>query len=84
MFKWNRVLVALIGVPLLVFIYTSMTLKGLPLLVFSLFVVGIGLNEFYKMIKVSGREVYDKFGIFAGFFETVNRVFHIIHRLIHT
>ena len=25
-----------------------------------------------------------KFGIFAGFSETVNRVFHIIHRLIHT
>ena len=24
-----------------------------------------------------------KFGIFAGFFETVNRVFHIIHMVIH-
>lgn len=66
MFKWNRVLVALIGVPLLVFIYTNISLKGFPLLIFSLFVVGVGLSEFYKMIEVSGVKVYNKLGIFAG------------------
>lgn len=66
MFKWNRVLVALIGVPLLAFIYTNMTFKGIPLLIFSLFVVGVGLSEFYDMISASGREVYKKFGIFIG------------------
>lgn len=66
MFKWNRVLVALIGVPLLIFIYTNISLKGFPLFIFSLFVVGVGLSEFYKMIEASGREVYSKFGIFMG------------------
>lgn len=66
MFKWNRVLVALIGVPLLVFIYTNISLKGFPLLIFSLFVVGVGLSEFYKMIETSGVEIYKKFGIFTG------------------
>lgn len=66
MFKWNRVLVALIGVPLLVFIYTNISLKGFPLLIFSLFVVGVGLSEFYKMIEASGVKVYNKLGIFAG------------------
>lgn len=66
MFKWNRILVALIGVPLLVFIYTNISLKGFPLLIFSLFVVGVGLSEFYKMIEVSGMTVYKKFGILVG------------------
>lgn len=66
MFKWNRILVALIGVPLLIFIYTNISLKGFPLLIFSLFVVGVGLSEFYKMIEASGVEVYNKFGIFVG------------------
>lgn len=66
MFKWNRVLVALIGVPLLVFIYTNISLKGFPLLIFSLFVVGVGLSEFYKMLETSGVEIYKKFGIFTG------------------
>lgn len=66
MFKWNRVLVALIGIPLLVFIYTNISFKGFPLFIFSLFVVGVGLSEFYKMIEASGKEVYNKFGIVAG------------------
>ena len=68
MFKWNRVLVALIGVPLLLFIYAGesffrINLYGLPMLIFTNLVVGIGIYEFYKMIKISGKEVYDKFGI---------------------
>ena len=68
MFKWNRVLVALIGVPLLLFIYAGesffrINLYGLPMLIFTNLVIGIGIYEFYKMIKISGKEVYDKFGI---------------------
>lgn len=68
MFKWNRVLVALIGVPLLLFIYAGesffrINLYGLPMLIFTNLVIGIGTYEFYKMVKVLGKEVYDKFGI---------------------
>lgn len=68
MFKWNRVLVALIGVPLLLFVYIGedffrINLYGIPMLIFANLVIGIGTYEFYKMIKISGREVYDKFGV---------------------
>ena len=71
MFKWNRVLVALIGVPLLLFIYAGesffrINLHGLPMLIFTNLVVGIGIYEFYKMVKVLGKEVYDKFGIIVA------------------
>ena len=71
MFKWNRVLVALIGVPLLLFIYAGesffrITLYGLPMLIFTNLVIGIGIYEFYKMIKILGKEVYDKFGIIVA------------------
>ncbi|BEO99156.1 phosphatidate cytidylyltransferase [Fusobacterium nucleatum] len=71
MFKWNRVLVALIGVPLLLFIYAGesffrINLYGLPMLIFTNLVIGIGTYEFYKMIKVLGKEVYDKFGIIVA------------------
>ena len=71
MFKWNRVLVALIGVPLLLFIYAGesffrINLHGLPMLIFTNLVIGIGTYEFYKMIKISGKEVYDKFGIIVA------------------
>ena len=71
MFKWNRVLVALIGVPLLVFIYAGesffrINLYGLPMLIFTNLVIGIGTYEFYKMIKILGKEVYDKFGIIVA------------------
>ena len=71
MFKWNRVLVALIGVPLLLFVYMGesffhMNLHGLPMLVFTNLVVAIGTYEFYKMVKISGKEVYDKFGILVS------------------
>ena len=71
MFKWNRVLVALIGVPLLLFIYAGesffrINLYGLPMLIFTNLVIGIGIYEFYKMVKVLGKEVYDKFGIIVA------------------
>ena len=71
MFKWNRVLVALIGVPLLVFIYAGesffrINLYGLPMLIFTNLVIGIGIYEFYRMIKILGKEVYDKFGMIVA------------------
>ena len=71
MFKWNRVLVALIGVPLLLFIYAGesffrINLYGLPMLIFTNLVISMGTYEFYKMIKISGKEVYDKFGIIVA------------------
>ncbi|ALM94144.1 phosphatidate cytidylyltransferase [Fusobacterium polymorphum] len=71
MFKWNRVLVALIGVPLLLFIYAGesffrINLYGLPMLIFTNLVIGVGIYEFYKMVKVLGKEVYDKFGIIVA------------------
>ena len=71
MFKWDRVLVALIGVPLLLFIYAGesffrINLYGLPMLIFTNLVIGVGIYEFYKMVKVLGKEVYDKFGILVA------------------
>ena len=71
MFKWNRVLVALIGVPLLLFIYAGesffrINLYGLPMLIFTNLVIGVGIYEFYKMVKILGKEVYDKFGILVA------------------
>ena len=71
MFKWNRVLVALIGVPLLLFVYAGesffkINLYGVPMLIFTNLVIGIGIYEFYKMIKILGKEVYDKFGIIVA------------------
>ena len=71
MFKWNRVLVALIGVPLLLFIYAGesffrINLYGLPILIFTNLVIAVGIYEFYKMVKVLGKEVYDKFGMIVA------------------
>lgn len=71
MFKWNRILVALIGVPLLLFIYAGesffrINLYGLPMLIFTNLVIGIGIYEFYKMVKILGKEVYDKFGLIVA------------------
>ncbi|MBS9776320.1 MAG: phosphatidate cytidylyltransferase, partial [Fusobacterium sp.] len=66
MFKWNRVLVALIGVPLLVFIYTNRSFNGIPLLIFTNLVVGIGTHEFYKMIKNMNKNVEAELGIFIS------------------
>ena len=68
MFKWDRVIVAILLVPTLLFVYAGesffyIDLKALPILIFTNLVVGIGTYEFYSMVKKSGREVYDKFGI---------------------
>ena len=59
----NRILVALLFIPLLVWIY----LKGdLTFLLFTNVIVGVGLYEFYRMMKQSGREVALELGIIFG------------------
>ncbi|WP_300356834.1 phosphatidate cytidylyltransferase [Fusobacterium sp.] len=59
----NRILVALIGIPILMYVYYS---GGIPLLVFTNIIVGIGLYEFYKMSELSGQKPFSKLGILAG------------------
>ncbi len=60
---WNRLLVAVITIPFLVYIYYH---GGIPLLVFTIGVVGVGLREYYNMIEKSGQAVYKKIGLVAG------------------
>lgn len=59
----NRILVALLFIPILVWIY----LKGdLTFLLFTNVIVGAGLYEFYRMMKQNGREVALELGIVFG------------------
>ena len=86
MFKWNRVLVALIGIPLLLFVYAGesffrINLYGLPMLIFTNLVIGIGIYEFYKMIKVLGKEVYDKFGMIVAI--TIPNLVYLSNQINH-
>lgn len=59
----SRLLVALIFIPLLVYVYLH---GDLTLLVFTLGIVGIGQHEFYKMIKSNNIAVGHKMGISIG------------------
>lgn len=59
----NRILVALIGIPILMYIYYS---GGFPLLLFANAVIGIGLYEFYKMSELAGQKPFSKLGICTG------------------
>lgn len=56
----SRIIVAIIGIPILVGI---LYFGGLPLLLFTNIIVGIGSYEFYKMVEASGRKPYSKLGI---------------------
>ena len=59
----NRILVALIGIPLLM----TMLLKGgFLLLLFVNFVILVGLFEFYKMAEIGGKKADVNLGYFAG------------------
>lgn len=59
----NRILVAILGIPILMFIY----LKGdICLLLLSSIIIGIGLYEFYKMSEVIDIKPYKKLGILTG------------------
>ena len=59
----NRLLVALIFIPLLIYIY----LRGEYLfLLFTNVIVGVSLFEFYRMMRQSGREVALELGVIGG------------------
>src|SRR3712207_4733563 len=59
----SRIIVALIGIPILIFV---ILFGGIPLLVFTNFVVGIGTWEFYRMIEHSGRRVHKYVGMLGS------------------
>lgn len=59
----SRIIVALIGAPILIFV---ILFGEIPLLIFTNFIVGIGTWEFYKMIEASGRKVHKYIGMLAS------------------
>lgn len=59
----NRILVAILGIPLLIYIFYT---GGLPLLIFTNGVIGIGIYEFYKMSENLGNNPYLNSGILTG------------------
>lgn len=59
----SRIIVALIGAPILIFV---ILFGEIPLLVFTNFIVGIGTWEFYQMIKASGRKVHMYIGLLGS------------------
>lgn len=59
----NRILVALIGIPILL---TILLKGGLLLLLFVNFVIFIGLFEFYKMAEIGGKKPEVNLGYIAG------------------
>lgn len=59
----NRILVALIGIPLLI---TVLLKGGFLLLLFVNFVVLVGLFEFYKMAEIGGKKPDVNLGYIAG------------------
>ncbi|MGL5277691.1 MAG: phosphatidate cytidylyltransferase [Cetobacterium sp.] len=59
----NRILVALIGIPLLV---TVLLKGGFLLLLFVNFVILVGLFEFYKMAEIGGKKPDVNLGYIAG------------------
>lgn len=59
----SRIIVALIGAPILIFV---ILFGDIPLLVFTNFIVGVGTWEFYKMIEASGRKVHKYIGMLVS------------------
>lgn len=59
----SRIVVALIGAPILIFV---ILFGEIPLLIFTNFIVGVGTWEFYKMIEASGRKVHKYIGMLAS------------------
>ncbi|MGL5176330.1 MAG: phosphatidate cytidylyltransferase, partial [Cetobacterium sp.] len=59
----NRILVALIGIPLLM---TILLKGGFLLLLFVNFVILVGLFEFYKMAEIGGKKADVNLGYLAG------------------
>lgn len=61
----NRILVGIIGIPILMYVYYS---GGVLLLTFTNLIVGIGLYEFYRMAQLAGKNPFLKLGIIFGLF----------------
>lgn len=59
----SRIIVALIGAPILIFV---ILFGEIPLLIFTDFIVGIGTWEFYKMIEASGRKTHKYIGMLGS------------------
>lgn len=59
----NRIIVALFGIPALLYIMYS---GGILLLIFSNVIIGVALYEFYKMSDAAGNKPYLKSGIIIG------------------
>lgn len=66
MLNFNRMIVAVLGIPLVVFIYLSANKNIFPLLVFLNVITGLALYEYYEMLTKAGKKVYASFGLVAG------------------
>ena len=56
----SRIIVALIGIPILIGVLYN---GGLPLLIFTNIVIGIGTYEFYKMAEMGGKKPHKLLGM---------------------
>ncbi len=52
---WNRLIISIIGIPILGYIYYN---GGLPLLIFVNLIIGVGILEFYTMAKTEEKSPY--------------------------
>ena len=68
----NRILIALLGIPALMFIYYS---GGIYLLALTNIIVGIGLFEFYRMSEAIGIKPYKKYWFGSRSFTTKYNLF---------
>ncbi len=59
----SRLIVAILGIPLLIYILLS---GGLLLLIFANAIIGMGLYEFYSMMEKSGKVPLKKIGMTTG------------------
>lgn len=74
----SRIIVALIGIPILIGV---LYYGGLPLLVFTNIIVGIGAYEFYQMAEIGGKKPHKLLGIILAliipnviFFKELNMI----------
>lgn len=74
----SRIIVALIGIPILIGV---LYYGGLPLLIFTNIIVGIGAYEFYKMAEMGGKRPHKLLGIIMAivipnvlFFKELNMI----------
>ncbi|MCK8816495.1 phosphatidate cytidylyltransferase [Natroniella sulfidigena] len=59
----KRIISAIVGIPLLIYIFN---LGGVPFLIFNLFVVILGLNEYYQLVEAKGIEINKLIGYPIG------------------